>query len=674
MVLCLLFTSLISVNFASANTVDYNQKLKVAYDPWNKTEQFNLTDKGIYIQSIGASSNPGFNFKDKQFKEKEFSLSFINPIYNADGTIIDENFYRTSVQISLKDGNNTLRFNFSDSGNGAMSKLQVLLIKGSDNYTFTLNLIGNMTEDYEYQVVFDYNSQDMIKTRIVNSVPTDIFKTGSYDASAFKANVGGLSVGIEGDTVAEKVENFKNLIKDTFKNTVYFEPYVQLWGDLGNGETKRKLYITEHNGQRFDNGAEYLVNPFVTEIVQYMAVEENTDAKMAFTGATSYLQNPTRFETDTPGYKVNFYAMIYREPVYNDNIKNIKVTLINGEERNVVHNGGGWNVEKIPVGNAGNYQLEVEVTSQKNRVFVRSFDFEVVKKDRIELTGKLNATYKEGEDVLIPTANLVTNGVTGETVTPTVKNGDSVVAISDGKIINAQSGNYTVIYESGEIKVEKTFTVIAKNKQLVGLQINKPPAKLIYEEGEVFDMTGLMIQKKYSDGSLEEIWGGFSAVTDKALKITDKNAVVMLTDEYGVTAYLSIPIVVDVPEITELLPETVAIIKTPNLCYVVGETFNVNGLQIKVIFNDNTEKIITEGFTVDNLNALTLSDDKVTVSFTIDGFDLSCEVPIIVDEKPTAKTGCNSKINSTPIIAFIVVAILVIYKINLKEKNYENKK
>ena len=661
-IICLSVTSLFSVlSVGAENTADYNDKLKLAYDPWNNTEVLELTEKGLYIES--SNTKAGFNFKDRQFKEKAFSLSFINPIYDENDQVIDSDYYRTSVQITLKDGNNQLRFNFSDSGKDQPSKLEVLLLKGNDNYKFNIEILGSMTENYEYQVIFDYNSQDMIKSRVVNSVATDIFKTGKYDMSSFKANVGGQSVGVDGDTLRDKVENFKKIIKDTFKDTIYFEPYVQLWGDLG-GETKRKIYVTEHNGQRFDNGAEYLVTPYVTNIVQYMTVEENSVAKMAFTGSTEYLKNPTKFETDTPGYKVHFYAMIYREPVYNDNIKNIKVTLINGEDKTVVHNGGGWNVNNIPVGNAGIYQLEVTITSNSGKTFTKSFDFEVVKKDRIELSNNLSTYYKQGEDILLPTANLVENSVIGEVITPSVTLNDNSVTSSNGVINSAESGNYKVVWESGSIKLEKTFTVIAKNKQLIGLQINKPPTKLVYEVGESFDMTGLMIQKKYLDGSLEEIWGGFSLVTDKPLKITDSGAVVILTDEYGVNGYLTVAINVIVPEVKELLVSSVVIKKAPKLCYIVGESVDLTGIEIKVTFNDNTEKLVTDGFTLNINEALALTDEKVTVSFSVDGFDLTCDIPIIVDEVPTEKSGCNSTIETLIILSSLTLisSVLVIKK------------
>ena len=133
-----------AVSAESENPADYKQKLKAAYDPYNKTDVFEVREAGMYFE-LNNPSNSGVNFKQRHLKEQPFSLSFVNPVYSAEGGVLDGEYYRTSVQISLKDKNNTLRFNFGDSvGSGNTSVFSVLLYIGSDCYTFREEIIGNM--------------------------------------------------------------------------------------------------------------------------------------------------------------------------------------------------------------------------------------------------------------------------------------------------------------------------------------------------------------------------------------------------------------------------------------------------------------------------------------------------------------------------------------------------
>lgn len=114
---------------------------------------------------------------------------------------------------------------------------------------------------------------------------------------------------------------------------------------------------------------------------------------------------------------------------------------------------------------------------------------------------------------------------------------------------NESTLGYTVINfsytENGTtVTTEHTVNVIPPGEFLKGLEIKTPPDRVIYNEGEYFNLKGMVLKATYADGSTKEIGGygsGISIDLNRILWVSDTQVTISYT-ERGIQKTVILPI------------------------------------------------------------------------------------------------------------------------------------
>ncbi len=159
--------------------------------------------------------------------------------------------------------------------------------------------------------------------------------------------------------------------------------------------------------------------------------------------------------------------------------------------------------------------------------------------------------------------------------------------------------------------------------KLAGLSVTTQPAKTEYSIGDIFDKTGLVLEATWTDGSKTEITSGYQIMNTAALTAEDTKIVVSYSVG-GVTESVEIAIVVKEPE-AQLV--SIDIATTPTvLKYKEGEMLDTTGLTISATYDDDSTKIISEGFTVSPTGVVSTEMTTITVTY----LEKTCTFEIIV--------------------------------------------
>jgi len=162
-------------------------------------------------------------------------------------------------------------------------------------------------------------------------------------------------------------------------------------------------------------------------------------------------------------------------------------------------------------------------------------------------TDPIKTTYTEGEtfapDGMVVTAKYsdnTTSAVTGYTYSPT-------------EALKTTNTSITISYKEGEITKTTTLgiTVNAKQQQpeqpaektLVSLEITTPPTKTTYTEGEVINVTGMVVTAVYSDGD-RKVVENYNCFPITTLTTSNDSITVQYT-ENGKTVTAKVPITVN---------------------------------------------------------------------------------------------------------------------------------
>lgn len=181
----------------------------------------------------------------------------------------------------------------------------------------------------------------------------------------------------------------------------------------------------------------------------------------------------------------------------------------------------------------------------------------------------------------------------------------------DGKDYSGEyvkNGMYTVRISasSGSNIVEKAVMVevVSDFPLLTEIKIAENPQKVNYIEGQLFDQTGIRVKAYYSDGS-EKFVEAFRIQNQKVPLAIGTNQVVL---EYS-DQTASISITVRKKQLTGI-----RIAKNPaKTVYKEGEKFNKRGMEVRALYDNGLEEVITN-YNV-NLNVLKLQDKQVIISY-----------------------------------------------------------
>lgn len=175
-------------------------------------------------------------------------------------------------------------------------------------------------------------------------------------------------------------------------------------------------------------------------------------------------------------------------------------------------------------------------------------------------------------------------------------------------------------------KAQDESAITSGNKDSVkSLEVTKQPTKLNYESGDVFDPTGMEVTATYEDGRKEVVTG--YSYNRMPLSASDKSITI---------SYKGKSTKVDIT-VTFVLRATMISVETkPNKAkYVVGESFDPDGMKVVAMMNDNTKKVITD-YTYDKHDPLTLQDKEITITYNNGKTDLKTVLQITVEEEGVA--------------------------------------
>lgn len=181
----------------------------------------------------------------------------------------------------------------------------------------------------------------------------------------------------------------------------------------------------------------------------------------------------------------------------------------------------------------------------------------------------------------------------------------SVTSIGENAFNTSATTNITLNKKTNEISGSPwgatgtiTWLILATR-----IEVSHMPTKTRYFVGEPFNSTGLIITAYYNDNTSEQVTGYTLSSPD--MSAYGSKTVTVTFDEKTVDFSI---LVVDISGIE---------IKTPPAKqeYFVGDTLDSAGLTVLVKYTDGTSETITSGFTVSELDSLSIGEKEITVSY-----------------------------------------------------------
>lgn len=185
----------------------------------------------------------------------------------------------------------------------------------------------------------------------------------------------------------------------------------------------------------------------------------------------------------------------------------------------------------------------------------------------------------------------------------------------------AGTQDVTISYTLGDVTKTTTVEVTVSETKLEKIEMTKAPDKSMYNVGESFDPTGMVITAVYDNGTKKET----TAYHFSADALTAKTDAVEVT--YG-DQTVKVPVSMN-------LVERISITKAPDkTAYVEGEAFDATGMEVTAHYKDGSA-VVTDQIRCTPLTALHLDDALMTVVYT--GSDAAAAIAAVQQEITVAK-------------------------------------
>ncbi|MCM1284955.1 MAG: bacterial Ig-like domain-containing protein [Acetobacter sp.] len=214
---------------------------------------------------------------------------------------------------------------------------------------------------------------------------------------------------------------------------------------------------------------------------------------------------------------------------------------------------------------------------------------------------------------------------------------------------------------------------------LTDISIESLPDITEYSVGENFTSAGLALMLEYSDGSTEIISNGFELSLPDMSAAGEKTVTVLYegkTASFNITVNDSVKILISISINS----------KPQKLIYEMGEELDKSGLTLKLLYNDGTTEVITDGFTVSLPDMSSEGTKTVTVSYggksatfkiTVNVSKPIEDLPVIRIESKSARAGetitVNVAVENNP--GFSTASVKFVYdetKLQLTEAKLSN--
>ena len=159
----------------------------------------------------------------------------------------------------------------------------------------------------------------------------------------------------------------------------------------------------------------------------------------------------------------------------------------------------------------------------------------------------------------------------------------------------------------------------------VSLAVTTPPTKTVYEAGDSFDKTGMVVTVTYDDASTREVTNyNYSPV------------VLSINDTYVTISYREMMTTVTTtqPVTVKNLLKKIQIITPPTeTAYEIGDTIDLTGMVVYAFYSDGTSHEISN-YTYSPHVVSSASDTEVTITYTEDGITKTAIQDITVGNTP----------------------------------------
>lgn len=194
---------------------------------------------------------------------------------------------------------------------------------------------------------------------------------------------------------------------------------------------------------------------------------------------------------------------------------------------------------------------------------------------------------------------------------------------SDGTVITSEMLSGNVL----NVNVSYTEHGITKGCQMpltvmpVGLEeirIDTPPTKTTYKVGENIDLTGMVVNAYYSDGTITNVTQSCTYEPGNGSAVSFQTSVLKATYTEGGKSF------VDTCDLTVITFDGIAVTTLPNKTkywYGSGEVMDYTGMVVTGTWSDGTTEDVTEQCTVSPASgsAVTMQTSAVTVSYANGG-------------------------------------------------------
>lgn len=218
---------------------------------------------------------------------------------------------------------------------------------------------------------------------------------------------------------------------------------------------------------------------------------------------------------------------------------------------------------------------------------------------------------------------------------------------------------YKVQTTTNDLYLDDMFMVFGEEtapiEEVVLLSISvSGPNKTTYKIGESLDLTGLVVMGFYSDGSSHEIHDYQVSPVDTSTSGT--KTVTITVGDYSATFQIH----VDAEGQSSATLSGIVVEGNFKTEYYVGETLDFDGLIVKALYSDGTNKVITN-YDIYKPSTATAGKKKVTVTY----IDKTASFEIVVKEIPQEaedneeeteqpKSFCGGNIKVTGYVLFLV--------------------
>ncbi|WP_025724383.1 bacterial Ig-like domain-containing protein [Acholeplasma granularum] len=168
---------------------------------------------------------------------------------------------------------------------------------------------------------------------------------------------------------------------------------------------------------------------------------------------------------------------------------------------------------------------------------------------------------------------------------------------------------------------------------LHSIVVKSEPTKTTYTQAEDLDLSGLVIEAKYSDDTTKVVASSNYTVTGYDKNKLGEQTLTVTHDGKTVTFKVTVEaLVVEKQEVgIELTNPT-------KLEYFIDETFDDTGLVVKVKFDDDSEEVLDKSkYTVTGFDST--KADTVTISVTYKTFTKTFEVTVVAEDKAPIVVG-----------------------------------